>query len=165
MNFKGDWKFMVQMFNLSNTPSKEKARPHQKRSMPHIHMRWRFRKSCCLKLAECFLNYGLTAAPKKQSFWKHVLEQVCWKCPATKGTDGLDYCYVNVSPLAPWRALVDVDIPWQITPEFSRLEGFHYLMISLDPLHIFYLGLGRDTCTIWKISVSFLFGVRSWIMI
>lgn len=53
---------------LQHTLQREGQASPKKRSMPHIHMRCRFRKSCCLKFAECFLNYGLTAAPKKQSF-------------------------------------------------------------------------------------------------
>lgn len=94
MSFKGDWKYLIQLFNMTNTPSKE---------------------------------------------------QVCWMCKASKGSRGdLENCYVNLDPQASWRSTIGQDSPWQHQPEYSKLIGFDPLMISIDPMHCWHLGTGRD---------------------
>ena len=76
--------------------------------------------------------------------------QVCWICRASKGSQDLDCCYVNVDPNAAWRGTIGLDPIWEHTPELSKLVGFSPLMISLDLLHIWHLGTGRDPCPICK---------------
>ena len=76
--------------------------------------------------------------------------QVCWSCRASKGSQDLDYCYVNVDPNAAWRGTIGLDPIWEHTPELSKLVGFSPLMISMDLFHIWHLGTGRDPCPICK---------------
>ena len=37
MSFKGDWKYLIQLFNMTNAPSKEKARPPMDVGSAHGH--------------------------------------------------------------------------------------------------------------------------------
>jgi len=37
MSFKGDWKYLIQLFNMTNTPSKEQARPPMGVGSAHGH--------------------------------------------------------------------------------------------------------------------------------
>ena len=81
--------------------------------------------------------------------------QVCWMCKASKGSRGdLENCYVNLDPQASWRATIGQDSPWQHQPEYSKLVGFDPLMISIDPMHCWHLGTGRDL----HLSISATFG-------
>ncbi|CAK9015524.1 unnamed protein product, partial [Durusdinium trenchii] len=73
VNFKGDWKYLAQLFNMTKTAQKE---------------------------------------------------EVCWKCGATKGTNDPELCYVNLSPDAPWRAVVTP--PWTQRPAYADLVKEHY---------------------------------------
>ena len=80
---------------------------------------------------ECFWNFP----------WK-----VCWMCECTKGTHNLDYAYTNISETAGWRGTIYSTNPWpeDELPEFTQLRGFDINMISIDMLHCFHLGIGRD---------------------
>lgn len=96
----------------------------------------------------CFFN-GFWR--KNKTVWDAL--QVCWCCRATKGSNGdLQHCYVNVHPNAAWRATIGMDPPWQHEPAYSRLIGFHPMMIALDLLHIWHLGVGRDSRLTWAIQ-------------
>ena len=77
---------------------------------------------------------------------KNQLEplQVCWKCLASKGSDDLSFCYTNLANDASWRASEYISTPWTTTPEFAHLSGLDLRMISVDLLHVFHLGVGRD---------------------
>ncbi|CAK9082077.1 unnamed protein product, partial [Durusdinium trenchii] len=77
VNFKGDWKYLAQLFNMTKTAQKE---------------------------------------------------EVCWKCGATKGTNDPELCYVNLSPDAPWRAVVTP--PWTQRPAYADLEDRHRLVVG-----------------------------------
>ena len=74
--------------------------------------------------------------------------QVCYKCKATKGSDDVSWSYSNVSEDAPWRATLYSEPPWpaDITPSLAGVVGFYPYMLSIDILHAFHLGVGRDLC-------------------
>lgn len=69
--------------------------------------------------------------------------KVCWCCRASKGSNGLGHCYVNVHPSAAWRGTIGLDPPWEHSPAYCKLVAFDPLMISMDLLHIWHLGVGR----------------------
>lgn len=91
----------------------------------------------CFSFVICVFVYATCG----QSAW-----QVCWKCDATKGTHDLDYAYTNVSETAAWRQTIYSSQPWPADelPEFTKLRGFAIQMVSIDILHCFHLGIGRD---------------------
>ena len=63
-------------------------------------------------------------------------------CDASKGSRGdLDSCYVNLDPAASWRSSMGVESPWQM------LIGFSQLMIRIDIMHSWHLGVGRVSFT------------------
>ena len=135
-SFKGDWKYMTQLFNLSNTPSKEQARSRLLRSMARNAKR-KLLQTC----SNVFKNPVVVV--------ENLIPEVCWSCRASKGSNGdMNMCYVNVGPHAGWRDTIGLDSPWQHKPSFADLVGFNPLMISLDLLHIWHLGLGREPCLI-----------------
>ena len=124
---------MTQLFNLRNTPSKEQARSRLLRSMARNAKRKLFQIKFFL-----FFSDG-----------ENLIPQVCWSCRASKGSNGdMNVCYVNVGHHAGWRNTIGLDSPWQHKPSFADLVGFNPLMLSLDLLHIWHLGLGREPCLI-----------------
>jgi len=71
--------------------------------------------------------------------------QVCWKCLATKGSNGnLGMCYTDISEGAEWRGTLYSTVPWEDAPPFSLLPGFNLRMIGVDILHAWHLGVCRD---------------------
>lgn len=102
--------------------------------MCHIYIYTRFPGSLCFIWLK-FWNLNSGCYPL----------QVCWMCKASKGSRGdLENCYVNLDPQASWRSTIGQDSPWQHQPEYSKLIGFDPLMISIDPMHCWHLGTGRD---------------------
>ena len=87
--------------------------------------------------------------------------QVCWICESTKGTDNLDYAYTNICPTAAWRRTLYSSDPWPADelPQFTNLRGFDVRMISIDMLHCFHLGIGRDLI---GSAVKLLVTIRYW---
>lgn len=97
-------------------------------------------------VVECFWNFP----------WK-----VCWMCECTKGTNDLDHAYTNISETAGWRTTIYSTNPWpeDELPEYVHLRGFHINMISIDVLHCFHLGIGRDLV---GSAFKTLVGIRFW---
>ena len=57
------------------------------------------------------------------------------------------WSYSNVDGAAPWRNTVyQCDPPWPrgCTPSLTGISGFHIRMISIDVLHAWHIGCGRD---------------------
>lgn len=75
-----------------------------------------------------------------------TMEQVCWRCDASRGPD-VSWSLYNLS--GQWvQGCDDVEPPWDSArpaPALTALPGFAcWPHISLDLLHIFYIGIGRD---------------------
>ena len=72
--------------------------------------------------------------------------QICWLCRATKGNDvdaDPQLCFTDVTEGAgSWATYVST-MPWNSTPPYAQLQGFHLSMIVPDLLHVLNLGLGR----------------------
>ena len=60
----------------------------------------------------------------------------------------MDNSYTNASPNAPWRSTFYLEAPWSAdaVSEFTNLTGFNLQMITIDLLHSWHLGVGRDLC-------------------
>ena len=52
--------------------------------------------------------------------------------------------YSNINDDAPWRPTEFVRDPWDVEPALMKLVGFSVRMVSLDIMHAFHLGIGRD---------------------
>ena len=70
--------------------------------------------------------------------------QICWMCLATKGSHDLEMAYTNIAETAAWRETTYAVCPWEDPPSLSMLPGFQLQMLSIDILHVFHLGCGRD---------------------
>ena len=70
--------------------------------------------------------------------------QICWMCLATKGSHDLSMAYTNIAETAAWRETIYTMCPWEDEPSLSKLPGFQLQMLSIDILHVFHLGCGRD---------------------
>ena len=83
-------------------------------------------------------------------FIQHLISplQVCHICKATKGTHDVSWSYSNVADDAPWRNTLYEEPPWAsgITPSFAGIVGFSTRQLSIDTLHVWHLGVGRDLC-------------------
>lgn len=70
---------------------------------------------------------------------------MCWLCEATKGNSGdLSKCFTDISPTAMWRRTFCRSFPWNISPNYSLIRGFHISMVVPDLLHVWNLGVARD---------------------
>ena len=99
--FKGDWKYLVQLFNLVRSSQRDEARPLQRI--------WESMHGSCPPGSECLISSILVTWCLNKFFGGCQypnLEQVCWKCGATKGVDNVLMSYVNLSLDAPWRSIV-----------------------------------------------------------
>ena len=72
-------------------------------------------------------------------------EGICHCCSATKGKKDQTLNFTDLSDEAAWRATVfRCPPPWQVEPEFAKLDFFHLGMLSMDVLHVWHLGIARD---------------------
>lgn len=69
--------------------------------------------------------------------------KVCWLCDASKGDD-MRMCLTHVEPSAAWWETMYRTPPWEITPSYAQLRGFHQGMMMPDMLHVWSLGVARD---------------------
>ena len=70
--------------------------------------------------------------------------QICWMCLCTKGSDDPSWSFTNLNDGCPWMGTLFQQDPWSIKPSLADLEGFNLQMLSVDLLHAFHLGCGRD---------------------
>ena len=74
-------------------------------------------------------------------------EYICWKCSAAKGTrpNTAALNFTDLSASAAWVATIGVsEAPFKDVPAITLLDFFSEDKISMDVLHIWYLGVGRD---------------------
>ena len=70
--------------------------------------------------------------------------RICFR-PGCFASKSLDCPYTDVSAGAAWRAAAaPVLLPWSVQPEICHLRGFDARWLSVDLLHAFHLGVGRD---------------------
>ena len=70
--------------------------------------------------------------------------EVCFRCEASLGRRRPAMIYSNINDDAPWRRTEFLRNPWDEEPALMQLVGFSVPMISLDIMHAFHLGIGRD---------------------
>ncbi len=129
MGFRGDWKALVQIFNLSRTYNHDEARIWETEK---IHKFSKFFSVVC-----CLNNLF-------QLFGKLCIPQICWLCQATKGLHSLDLAFTDISDNAGWLSTLLVGTPWAVEPPYARLPGFSVEMIIPDLLHIWNLGMAQS---------------------
>lgn len=66
---------------------------------------------------------------------------ICFRCRATKN---LEYPMTDMSEQALWRTSGHPDEVWHSPPALSNLHDFSLAIVSLDILHMYHLGVGRD---------------------
>ena len=72
------------------------------------------------------------------------LDQVCYRCAASKGNDDFHTVYTDISAAAGWRQQPMPGPMFHIPPAIASLQGFSDRLVALDVLHIFHLGVLRD---------------------
>ena len=66
---------------------------------------------------------------------------ICFRCRATKN---LEYQMTDMSEQALWRTSGHPDEVWHSPPALSNLHEFSLAIVSLDILHMYHIGVGRD---------------------
>lgn len=72
--------------------------------------------------------------------------QICWMHRATQKSEDARWAFTNIQSDAPWVATIYRDAPWAIRPALACVDGFSLKMLSVDILHAYHLGCGRDMC-------------------
>ena len=68
-------------------------------------------------------------------------DAICFLCEASKS---MDCPYTDTSASAKWRDTYLKSDPWTVAPEITKLADWSLLRVSIDLMHTFHLGLGRD---------------------
>eukprot|EP00438_Fugacium_kawagutii_P010457 Skav232995 [mRNA] locus=scaffold387:175239:177630:- [translate_table: standard] len=71
---------------------------------------------------------------------KPTTDQICFLCMATKS---LAVPFTDLSVNAEWKHQV-APAPWAVQPAICSLEGFNMSLVSMDIMHCWHLGWGRD---------------------
>lgn len=66
--------------------------------------------------------------------------EFCFRCDCTKN---LLVPFTDITATALWKSQTS-SCPWYEEPSLVKLEGFNLSLMSLDVLHIWFLGVGRD---------------------
>ena len=72
--------------------------------------------------------------------------QICWVCLCTKGSQDVQWSFTNLNEDSPWMSVLYQQDPWSVRPSLADVDGFTLRMLSIDLLHAFHLGVGRDLC-------------------
>ena len=123
MSYKGDLKYLVQSLNLVRHAGKEEAHD------------WVI---CEMFRLLIFRSY--TEALDIEVGWGlQSLDQVCYRCSATKGNGDFSLVYTDISETAAWRSQPMPGPMFDIPPAVASLKGFSDRLVSLD-----HLGVLRD---------------------
>ena len=67
-------------------------------------------------------------------------DEICFLCMATKS---MTRPMTDIGPSACWKHDV-APKPWNVEPQICQVKGFSLSLVSLDIMHIWHLGFGRD---------------------